>query len=74
MTARRLHTRLARLEEAARRNEASEPCRWHAPLVIYPPTLARDEHGWVIVPPCEAPRTCPGAAVAQIFLPERRSA
>ena len=68
------HRRLQRLEEAARRNAASEPCRWHAPLVIYPPTLARDRHGRMIVPPCEEPSTCPGAAVAQIFSPERRSA
>jgi hypothetical protein len=73
-TSMRLNARLARLEEAARRHAASEPCRWHAPLVIYPPTLPRDGHGRVIVPPCEEPRSCPGAAVAQIYLPERRSA
>ena len=68
------HRRLQRLEEAARRKAASEPCRWHASLVIYPPTLVRDEQGRVILPPCEAQRTCPGEAVTQIFLPERRSA
>jgi len=66
--------RVGRLEDAARRNAVSEPCRWHAPLVVYPPTLPTDEHGQVMLPPCEEPRTCPGAAVSQIFLPERRSA
>jgi hypothetical protein len=70
----RLSMRLARLEDAARRYATSDPCRWHQSLVIYPSSLPTDGHGCVILPPCEAPRTCPGATAAQIFLPERRSA
>jgi hypothetical protein len=70
----RLNARLARLEEAASRNAVSKPCRWHAPLVIYSPTLPRDEHGRLNVPPCEEPRSCPGSTLVQIYLPERRSA
>ena len=56
----RLDGRVSKLEHGARTRRVSEPCRWHGPLVIYPPTLPRNEHGWAILPPCEAPATCPG--------------
>jgi hypothetical protein len=68
-----LTTRVTKLE-AGSRERASQPCRWHGPLVIYPPTLPRDEGGRVILPPCEAPATCPSATGGQIFLPARRTA
>ncbi|HZO25089.1 MAG TPA: hypothetical protein VFH48_03740 [Chloroflexota bacterium] len=69
----RLHRRIGRLERA-RRDRVSGPCRWHGPLVIYPVTLPLGADGRVILPPCEAPATCPGMAVGQVFLPERRTA
>jgi hypothetical protein len=70
----RLNGRVTRLEGAARGRQALEPCRWHGPLVTYPPTLPRNERGRVILPPGEAPATCPGPTTGQIFPPEQRSA
>jgi hypothetical protein len=69
-----LNGRVARLEDTARSRRIAEPCRWDGPLVIYPPTLPRGEDGRVILPPCEAPATCPGPTSARIFLPGRRPA
>lgn len=68
----RLNARIAQLEAAAQRQRRVEPCRWHAPVVVYPPRLDCDAHGRVILPPCEAPATCPGPGRARIFLPDRR--
>lgn len=69
----RLNGRIARLEDAARQ-QVSQPCRWHQGVVIFPSALPRGADGLVILPPCEAPATCPGAGKCQIFLPERESA
>ena len=67
-----LNGRVSRLEEAAQQQPA-ERCCWHGSLVIYPPTMGRDAGGQMVVPPCENPATCPGAARVQILLPERRA-
>lgn len=70
----RLNGRIARLEDTARQQQVSQPCRWHQGVVIFPSALPRGADGLVILPPCEAPATCPGAGKCQIFLPERESA
>ena len=70
----RLNGRVARLEGAQRDGRIDEPCRWHGPLVIYPGPGPHDPDGRVVLPPCEAPGTCPGPRSGQIYLPERRTA
>jgi hypothetical protein len=70
----RLNGRISRLEDAARQQQVSQPCRWHAAVVIFPSALPRGADGQIILPPCETPATCPGAGKVQIFLPERNPA
>ena len=69
-----LKGRIGKLERDQRARHLGEPCRWHQGVVIYPVSLARDEHGRIVLPACEAPATCPGASSVQVFLPERRTA